>query len=851
MRDIGKLALRLFLFAFVAAAALGVTNEVTKGPIEQQKIAAKQEALGTVFPGCTFEQIDFSGFDTSETVLEELFVAKDESGETVGYALTASPQGYGGPIPLTVGGSVDGYITYIYVGALQETAGLGTRVGEPDFMNQFVGVAADPNTIESDVSLISGATISSSAALGAIKQMLEYTSLAIEPHAGDKEALLAAQQAAGSEDSSETGDAAGEAASGSANTYDVTGFAPFKVAVEVDADGKIVSVSVPENGETPGYGADLIADQSVFDALVGQDIATAQIDVKSGVTLTSNAINDALKQAADDYANGGAEQTPAVAGDPYTVKGMYKFTMYVEVEDGKIVSVSAPDNTETAGFGAEILSDAALSALVGQDIATAQIDVKSGVTMTSNAINEALRQAAVANGFEPADATAAADAQPADDSVAVSATVSDDVPVYDVTGFAPFKVAVEVDADGKIVSVSVPENGETPGYGADLIADQSVFDALVGQDIATAQIDVKSGVTLTSNAINDALKQAAEAYASAAAEPEAEDAQDANADALDAVVYDVTGFAPFKVAIAVDDAGKIVSVSVPEHSETAGFGADLIADQSVFDALVGQDIATAQIDVKSGVTLTSNAINDALKQAAASLLVVEEVEAESASETDIAPVTEEEQPEEEVTVSESVEGTVYEAIVKGMSKHPLTLDITVDDSGKIVAATCVNQSEDEGYGADILTDEALSVLVGQDIATAKFDVKSGVTVTSNAINNALALIAQNVAAPAAEATAEAEPAGEAEATTGVYDVKGFAPFKVEITVDADGKIVSVSVPEHTETAGFGADLIADQSVFDALVGQDIATAQIDVKSGVTLTSNAINDALAQAAEEVQ
>src|SRR5699024_6449518 len=101
-----------------------------------------------------------------------------------------------------------------------------------------------------------------------------------------------------------------------------------------------------------------------FDALVGQDIATAQIDVKSGVTLTSNAINDALKQAADDYANGGAEQAPAVAGDPYTVKGMYKFTMYVEVEDGKIVSVSAPDNTETAGFGADILTDEALSVLV-------------------------------------------------------------------------------------------------------------------------------------------------------------------------------------------------------------------------------------------------------------------------------------------------------------------------------------------------------------------------------------------------------------------------------------------------------------------------------------------------------
>ena len=66
-------------------------------------------------------------------------------------------------------------------------------------------------------------------------------------------------------------------------------------------------------------------------------------------------------------------------------------------------------------------------------------------------------------------------------------------------------------------------------------------------------------------------------------------------------------------------------------------------------------------------------------------------------------------------------------------------------------------------------------------------------------------------------------------------------------MDSNGKIVSVVVPENNETAGFGADLIADQSVFDALVGQDIATAQIDVKAGATLTSNAINDALAQAA----
>ena len=554
---------------------------------------------------------------------------------------------------------------------------------------------------------------------------------------------------------------AGESGEGSAKAYDVTGFAPFKVEIALDDAGKIVSVSVPENNETPGFGADLIADQSVFDALVGQDIATAQIDVKSGATLTSNAINDALKQAAADL--GGAEAAPAVAGDPYTVKGMNKFTLYVEVKDGgKIASVSAPNNSETPGFGADMLTDEALSALVGEDLATAHVDVKSGVTLTSDAINAALKQAAIANGVAvAAEPTVEATAEPTAEPAAVP-TVAENAAVeltmYDVTGFAPFKVGIAVDENGKIVSVSVPENSETPGLGADLIADQSIFDALVGQDIATAQIDVKSGVTLTSDAINAALKQAAiangvtvaaEPTVEATAEPAAEPTVAENAvveptvaenaaveptvaepaveptvaenAAVEPTMYDVTGFAPFKVEIAVDGNGKIVSVSVPENSETPGLGADLIADQSIFDALVGQDIATAQIDVKSGVTLTSNAINDALRQAAAQ------------------------------------------------------------------------------FGGEATRDESAA---------------DGVAI-------------------------------------GTYDVTGFAPFKVEIAVDGNGKIVSVSVPENNETPGLGADLIADQSIFDALVGQDIATAKIDVKSGVTLTSNAINDALGQAAKEVQ
>ena len=704
MGDIVKLALRLFIFALVASVLLAITNEVTKGPIEAQKLASKMTALNTVLPGCEYEQIEYEGI-SDDSVLDEIFIGKNADGSIKGYALTANPQGYGGEIPITLGVSMDGYATQVYVGSLQETQGLGSRVGDDAFKEQFIGIAADPDTLRDDVDTLAGATISSSAFVNAVQEMLTYTknTLGIEPHAGDKDAILAEAAAINGGDEGE--DAAVET---NTNSYDVTGFAPFKVEVTVDSNGKIVSVSVPENNETAGFGADLIADQSVFDALVGQDIATAQIDVKAGATLTSNAINDALKQAAS------AGESDEGGVKTYDVTGFGPFKVAIELDDaGKIVSVSVPENSETPGLGADLLADQSVfDALVGQNIATAQIDIKSGVTLTSNAVNDALKQAA-------ADFGGNAEAAPA---------VAGDP--YTVKGMNKFTLYVEVEDGGKIASVSAPNNDETPGLGADMLTDEALS-VLVGEDLATAQVDVKSGVTLTSNAINDALKQAAAANGVAVkaveAEPTTEPAAEAAAPAVEtaesesatAVEYDVTGIAPFKVEIAVDGNGKIVSVSVPENNETPGFGADLIADQSIFDALVGQDIATAQIDVKSGVTLTSNAINDALKQAAATV--------------------------GEATLDESATSDLTVGTYDVTGFAPFKVEITLDGNGKIVSVTVPENSETPGLGADLIADQSIfDALVGQDIATAQIDVKSGVTLTSNAINDALGQAAKEV-----------------------------------------------------------------------------------------------------------
>ena len=195
MGDIVKLALRLFIFALVASVLLAITNEVTKGPIEAQKLASKMTALNTVLPGCEYEQIAYEGI-SEDSVLDEIFVGKNADGSVKGYALTANPQGYGGEIPITIGVSTEGYVTQVYVGSLQETQGLGSRVGDDAFKEQFIAIAADPDTLRSDVDTIAGATISSSAFVNAVQEMLSYTktTLGIEPHAGDKDAILADAQ---------------------------------------------------------------------------------------------------------------------------------------------------------------------------------------------------------------------------------------------------------------------------------------------------------------------------------------------------------------------------------------------------------------------------------------------------------------------------------------------------------------------------------------------------------------------------------------------------------------------------------------------------------------------------------
>jgi electron transport complex protein RnfG len=150
----------LLIITVAAGFALSLTNMVTKAPIEQQQQLSRNAARIAVFSGAD----DFQELTVTEgSKIDSVFAAL-QNGVTVGYVMQVTVSGYGGPIEIVMGVDESGTITGISVGgsSFAETAGLGTRTRDPEFTDQFIGLAAAPE-LNVNIDAISGATISSRA----------------------------------------------------------------------------------------------------------------------------------------------------------------------------------------------------------------------------------------------------------------------------------------------------------------------------------------------------------------------------------------------------------------------------------------------------------------------------------------------------------------------------------------------------------------------------------------------------------------------------------------------------------------------------------------------------------------
>ena len=193
MKQIVKDALILTAITLISGCLLGLVYEITKEPIAQAQYNAQQEAYKAVFADAeSFEEYaEFNaeaaaavvaGSEYTENTIQGVVVAKDASGNGLGYVITVtSHAGYAGDITFSVGITNDGMVNGYSITSIGETAGLGMKAKEEKFYSQFEGKNADSFVVtkgaassDSEIEAISGATITSNAVTNGVNAGLTY-----------------------------------------------------------------------------------------------------------------------------------------------------------------------------------------------------------------------------------------------------------------------------------------------------------------------------------------------------------------------------------------------------------------------------------------------------------------------------------------------------------------------------------------------------------------------------------------------------------------------------------------------------------------------------------------------------
>ena len=160
--------------AAFSGAILGFSYQITKAPIEEAKNARQAEAVLEVVPG----EFDNNPFQDRIPIGHkgiELYPARQGSKITSIAVKSYSNNGFSGRIELIVGFLLDGTITGYTVIEQKETPGLGTKVTESKFSNQFKGMNPRSHGFKvkqdgGEIDAVTSATISSRAVIDAIKR---------------------------------------------------------------------------------------------------------------------------------------------------------------------------------------------------------------------------------------------------------------------------------------------------------------------------------------------------------------------------------------------------------------------------------------------------------------------------------------------------------------------------------------------------------------------------------------------------------------------------------------------------------------------------------------------------------
>jgi len=171
MNQYVKMIIALMVISIVSGSVLALSYEITDPMIQERAKLALEESVLKVIPGSK----------SMEAVTKEdmtIYIGLDDVGNKKGIAFKGEGSGFNGPIEAMVGyNPTKGKLTGVEILSMSETPGLGARIKEADFTEQFIGKSSEDAFIaKEDVNSITGATISSTAVADLIKNAIDEVS---------------------------------------------------------------------------------------------------------------------------------------------------------------------------------------------------------------------------------------------------------------------------------------------------------------------------------------------------------------------------------------------------------------------------------------------------------------------------------------------------------------------------------------------------------------------------------------------------------------------------------------------------------------------------------------------------
>ncbi len=184
-------ALILTAFTLVLGFILGLVYDITKDPIAEADRAATQAAYQKVFENAKFDPYEAFDKEQADSIMQDngyadeitgVQVAKDDSGNTLGYVVTVlAKDGSQGSITFSVGIQNDGTVNGYSITSIAETPGLGDKAKTEEFSGQFKEKQVDAFEVvkqkpasDSEIEAISAATITSRAMTNGVNACITY-----------------------------------------------------------------------------------------------------------------------------------------------------------------------------------------------------------------------------------------------------------------------------------------------------------------------------------------------------------------------------------------------------------------------------------------------------------------------------------------------------------------------------------------------------------------------------------------------------------------------------------------------------------------------------------------------------